>query len=336
MNSICVFCGSSSGRNPSYQDAARATGQALARAGLRLIYGGGRVGLMGTLADTVLSAGGHVTGIIPRALWEREIAHQGLTELRVVEDMHERKKFMAEMADGFIALPGGAGTLEEIFEQWTWSQLGIHTKPCGLLNVDGYFNSQIAMIERMVADGFLSHAYAAMLSVEVDPNVLLPRLRAYRPPIRKWSNNHVLTSPSKSIPIAAAVITDNRGRVLLVRKFRTLFFMQPGGKLGAGETAIEALARELKEELGCLLVKSEFLGFFAAPAANEPMHCVEAALFQVFVSGQLEPRAEIEEIAWVDPAIGTGLPLAPLTRDHVFPLLRLRQSGQNELPAQLS
>jgi uncharacterized protein (TIGR00730 family) len=290
---------------------------------------------MGTLADEVLSAGGHVTGIIPRALWEREIAHQGLTELRVVEDMHERKKLMAEMADGFIALPGGTGTLEEIFEQWTWSQLGIHTKPCGLLNVDGYFNSQIAMIERMVADGFLSHAYAAMLSVETDPNVLLARIRAYRPPASKWSNNPP-TNPSKSIPIAAAVITDSEGRVLLVRKFRTLFFMQPGGKLGAGETAIEALARELKEELGCLLVKSEFLGFFAAPAANEPMHRVEAALFQVFIAGQLEPRAEIEEVAWVDPATSTGLPLAPLTRDHVFPLLCLRRSAQNELPAEPS
>src|SRR5580700_8136864 len=163
MNSICVFCGSSSGRNPSYQDAARATGQALARAGLRLIYGGGRVGLMGTLADTVLSAGGHVTGIIPRALWEREIAHQGLTELRVVEDMHERKKFMAEMADGFIALPGGAGTLEEIFEQWTWSQLGIHTKPCGLLNVDGYFDPLRKMIEQMTTEGFLRPEHASML-----------------------------------------------------------------------------------------------------------------------------------------------------------------------------
>jgi len=291
---------------------------------------------MGALADEVLSAGGHVTGIIPRALWEREIGHQGLTRLRVVESMHERKKLMAEMSDGFIALPGGVGTLEEIFEQWTWSQLGIHTKPCGLLNVGGYFNAQIAMIERTVADGFLSHAYAAMLSVEVDPNVLLRRLRAYRPPAGKWSNNGVPTSTSQSIPIAAAVITDNEGRVLLVRKFRTLFFMQPGGKLGVGETAIEALARELKEELGCLVVKSEFLGFFAAPAANEPMHRVEAALFQVFIAGQLEPQAEIEEIAWVDPVTSTGLPLAPLTRDHVFPLLRLRRSGQSELPAEFS
>jgi uncharacterized protein (TIGR00730 family) len=335
MNSICVFCGSSPGRDRRYEDAARATARALAHAKLRLVYGGGKVGLMGTLADELLSAGGRVTGIIPRSLWEKEIAHDGLTELRVVEDMHERKKLMAELSDGFIALPGGAGTLEEIFEQWTWSQLGIHTKPCGLLNVDGYFNLQIAMIERMVGEGFLSHAYAAMLQVESDPNVLLARMRVYRPPARKWSGNDGRRTPSRSIPIAAAVIADEDGRVLLVRKSHTSFFMQPGGKLSAGETAIEALRRELKEELGCLLVKSEFLGFFAAPAANEPMHSVEAALFQVFTSGQLEPQAEIEEIAWVDPAASSGWPLAPLTRDHVFPLLLLRRSGWSEPPTKL-
>ena len=143
-------------------------------------------------------------------------------------------------------------------------------------------------------------------------------------------------SDSEPIAIAAAVITDRDGRALLVRKFRTLFFMQPGGKLAAGETAIEALTREINEELGCLAVKSEFLGFFAAPAANEPMHRVEAALFQVVISGQLEPRAEIEEITWVDPATSSGLPLAPLTRDHVLPLLLLRRSGQNERPREAS
>ena len=336
MNSICVFCGSNPGRDRRYEDAARATGYALVRAKLRLIYGGGKVGLMGAVADQVLSAGGHVTGIIPRALWEREIAHEGLTELRVVEGMHERKKLMAELADGFIALPGGAGTLEEIFEQWTWSQLGIHAKPCGLLNVDGYFNSLIAMIERMIAEGFLSHMYAAMLQVETDPNALLARILAYRPPARKWSKNNSFATPSRSIAIAAAVIADVNGRVLLVRKSRTSSFMQPGGKLNAGETAIDALRRELKEELGCVLVNSEFLGFFAAPAANEPMHSVEAALFQVVISGQLEPQAEIEEIAWVDPASNNSLLLAPLTRDHVFPLLLLRRSSRHELPTKLS
>jgi uncharacterized protein (TIGR00730 family) len=327
MNSICVFCGSGPGRDRRYEDAARATGYTLTRAKLRLIDGGGKVGLMGTLADEVLSAGGQVTGIIPRALWE--IAHEGLTDLRVVEDMHERKKLMAELSDGFIALPGGAGTLEEIFEQWTWSQLGIPAKPCGLLNVNGYFDSQLAMIERMVAEGFLSHAYAAMLLVETDPNVLLARVQAYRPPARKWSTDNSQTSPSRSIAIAAAVIQDEDGCVLLVRKSRTSFFMQPGGKLSAGETAIEALRRELKEELGCLLVSSEFLGFFSAPAANEPMHSVEAALFQVITSGELRPQAEIEEIAWIDPAASNGLPLAPLTRDQVLPLLLLRDSGQD-------
>jgi 8-oxo-dGTP pyrophosphatase MutT (NUDIX family) len=243
----------------------------------------------------------------------------GLTELQVVEDMHERKKAMAELADGFIALPGGAGTLAEIFEQWTWFQLGIHAKPCGLLNVDGYFDPQIAMIERMVAEGFLSHAYAAMLQVETRPNVLFARMRAYRPPASKWSGKNDLTSPARTIPIAAAVITNDDGRVLLVRKHRTSFFMQPGGKLTAGETALDALQRELEEELGCLLVSSQFLGFFAAPAANEPMHSVEAALFQVVVSGRLEPQAEIEEIVWVDPAATSGLHLAPLTRATFFP-----------------
>jgi len=333
MKSICVFCGSSFGRNRSYRDAAKATGLALARAGLRLIYGGGKVGLMGALADEVLSAGGQVTGIIPHALWEREIAHQGLTELRIVESMHARKTLMAELSDAFIALPGGAGTLEEIFEQWTWSQLGIHTKPCGFLNVDGYFNPQIGMIERMVANGFLSHTYAAMLSVETDPTVLLARIQAYRPPATKWSGKDDPTNSANSIPIAAAIIADESGRVLLVRKCQTSFFMQPGGKLGAGETAQEALARELREELGCSVVSSEFLGFFAAPAANEPMHSVEAALFQVIVGGYLEARAEIEEIAWVDPSACDGLPLAPLTRDHVFPLLLLRRSASTSGPA---
>jgi ADP-ribose pyrophosphatase YjhB (NUDIX family) len=250
--------------------------------------------------------------------------------------MHERKKLMAELADGFIALPGGAGTLEEIFEQWIWAQLGIHAKPCGLLNVDGYFNSQIAMIERMMAEGFLCHMYAAMLQVEADPNVLLARMQVYRPPAGKWLRNNSFATPSRSIAIAAAVIADEAGRVLLVRKSRTSAFMQPGGRLNMGETAIDALRRELKEELGCLLVDSEFLGFFAAPAANEPMHSVEAALFQVVISGQLEPQAEIEEVAWVDPASTSSLPLAPLTRNHVFPLLLLRRPGRNELPTKLS
>jgi uncharacterized protein (TIGR00730 family) len=187
MNSICVFCGSHSGSNTSYEEAARATGRALVRAGLRLVYGGGKVGLMGVLADTVLAKGGAVIGVITRGLFDREIGHQGIRDLRVVESMHERKELMASLADGFMALPGGVGTLEEIFEQWTWSQLGIHGKPCGFLNIHGYFTPLVAMISHMVAEGFLSPAFAAMIAVEGDPETLLARFRAYQPPPKKWS-----------------------------------------------------------------------------------------------------------------------------------------------------
>jgi uncharacterized protein (TIGR00730 family) len=187
MKSVCVFCGSHSGKQEIYAESARATGLALARAGVRLVYGGGRVGLMGVVADAVLGAGGQVTGVIPRALFEREIAHNGVADMRVVGSMHERKELMASLADAFIALPGGAGTLEEIFEQWTWSQLGIHAKPCGFLNVNGYFDPLVAMIERMVAEGFVAPSSAAMLAVENEPDQLLARFRAYQPPIPKWS-----------------------------------------------------------------------------------------------------------------------------------------------------
>jgi len=161
--------------------------RALVRANLRLVYGGGRVGLMGVLADAVISAGGHVTGVLTRALFDREIAHQGLSELRLVNTMHERKEAMAGLADAFVALPGGVGTLEEIFEQWTWSQLGIHAKPCGFLNVDGYFSPLLTMVEKMVAEGFMAAPFAAMLAVDTDPDNLLATFRTYQPPSRKWS-----------------------------------------------------------------------------------------------------------------------------------------------------
>ena len=156
-----------------------------------LVYGGGNVGLMGVLADAVLSTGGHVTGVMPRALVEREIAHRGLSSLRVVETMHERKKLMADLSDAFVALPGGAGTLEEIFEQWTWSQLGIHAKPCGFLNVGGYFDALLSMIEHMVAEDFVARPFAEMLIVETDPERLLARFQSYKAPAKKWSSPSV-------------------------------------------------------------------------------------------------------------------------------------------------
>jgi len=185
--SICVFCGSSSGLDRAYVDAALSTGGTLAREGIELVYGGGRVGLMGALADAALAEGGRVTGVMPRALVEREIAHRGLTTLHVVESMHERKTKMAELATGFIALPGGAGTIEEIFEQWTWSQLGIHSKPCAFLNVQGYFDPIRVMVERMAERGFLRSDHAEMLVFEPDIGPILTRFQNYRPPSAKWS-----------------------------------------------------------------------------------------------------------------------------------------------------
>ena len=154
MNSICVFCGSSLGNDPIYKQIAQATGQAIAEQGLTLVYGGGRSGLMGVVADSAIQAGGQVIGVITNALVDRELAHTGLTALHVVNDMHERKTKMAELADAFIALPGGAGTLEEIFEQWTWSQLGIHQKPCAFLNIDGFYDGVIQTIQDSVNLGF--------------------------------------------------------------------------------------------------------------------------------------------------------------------------------------
>ncbi len=183
---ICVFCGSSAGNNQVYTDAARETGTTLARRRITLVYGGGRVGLMGVLADAALSAGGKVIGVIPESLLRREIQHTGLSELQVVSTMHERKTKMAELADGFIALPGGAGTLEEIFEQWTWAQLGIHRKPCGFLNTDGYFDPLCQMIDKMTAEGFLRPEHASMLVFHTELAVIVDAFRDYLPPAAKY------------------------------------------------------------------------------------------------------------------------------------------------------
>jgi uncharacterized protein (TIGR00730 family) len=188
VKSVCVFCGSNVGRDPAYLKAAVSAGEALARAGFTLVYGGGKVGLMGAVADAALASGGRVVGVMPRALFEREIAHAGLSELRVVETMHERKQTMASLADGFLALPGGAGTFEEFFEQWTWAQLGIHAKPVGLLDVNAYFQPLLALIDKIVAEGFMAQTYRDMLVVEPSVAPLLGRFQTYSPPPRKWQS----------------------------------------------------------------------------------------------------------------------------------------------------
>jgi uncharacterized protein (TIGR00730 family) len=187
ISSVCVYCGSSPGRQPAYLNAARALATALVGRGIRLVYGGARVGVMGALADAALAAGGNVTGVIPRALAGKEIAHDGLSELIVTESMHERKLLMAERSDACIALPGGIGTLEELFEAWTWTQLGFHRKPCGLLNVAAYYDALIQFVEHSVAEGYMKPVHRDILLVDVNPETLLDRLAAYEPPaIPKW------------------------------------------------------------------------------------------------------------------------------------------------------
>ena len=173
---ICVFCGSADGGSPAYLDAARAVGGLLARRGIGVVYGGSSIGLMGALADAVLDAGGRAVGVMPRQLIGREIAHPGLTELHVVDDLHQRKARMAELADAFLTLPGGVGTLEELFEVWSWARLGLHGKPCGLLNVNGYFDALRAFADQMVAEGFLEPGHRKLLLIEDQPAVLLDRL----------------------------------------------------------------------------------------------------------------------------------------------------------------
>ena len=187
MRSVCVFCGSRVGSSAAYSAAATTMGTAIARRGWRLVYGGGRVGLMGVVADAALAAGGEVIGVIPAALATREVAHAGSTELRVVETMHMRKALMAELSDGFVALPGGFGTLDELCEALTWAQLGIHAKPCALLDVDGYFAGLVAFFDHAVAHGFLVPDTRALLQLETDAGRLLNALEHYTPPIiTRW------------------------------------------------------------------------------------------------------------------------------------------------------
>lgn len=188
MNRLCVFAGSSVGVRPAFREAAAALGRTLAARGLGVVYGGGRVGLMGVLADAALAAGGEVIGVIPQALATKEIAHQGLAELRVVGSMHERKALMSSLADGFVALPGGLGTLDELFEITTWAQLGLHGKPIGLLDVDGFFAPLAALLDHVVAAGFVREEHRRLVVHAPDTDALLERMRAYEPvpSVMKW------------------------------------------------------------------------------------------------------------------------------------------------------
>ena len=187
MERLCVFSGSNPGAHPDYVRAAQELGHALAAAGIGLVYGGASVGLMGAIADAALEGGGEVIGVIPQALVDREIAHPGLSELRVVASMHERKALMADLGDGFVALPGGMGTLEELFEVYTWTQLGLHSKPLGLLDVRDYFKGLVAFLDHAVGERFMTAEHRELLVVERRAEALLEGFRRWRPPVRaKW------------------------------------------------------------------------------------------------------------------------------------------------------
>ena len=185
---VCVFCGSSAGLRPGYRGAAVQLGRHLALSGIALVYGGGHVGLMGAVADAVLAEGGEVIGVMPRHLIEREVDHKGLTQFHAVETMHERKMMMSDLADAFVLLPGGMGSWEEFCEAVTWAQLGIHRKPCGILNVEGYYDALLALATRAVSDGFIRASHWDMISIDPDPESLLSALKSARTEIEvKWT-----------------------------------------------------------------------------------------------------------------------------------------------------
>jgi uncharacterized protein (TIGR00730 family) len=183
LERVCVFCGSSPGSDPAYAAAARDLGNILASEGIGLVYGGGNVGMMGELANAAVAAGGQVTGVIPRALMEREVALTELDDLRVVDSMHARKALMADLSDGFIALPGGVGTLEEFIEVLTWAQLGLHAKPCALLNTTGYFNTLLRFLDHIIGEKFMAEVHGQLILRGDEPRALLDTMRAFQPPV---------------------------------------------------------------------------------------------------------------------------------------------------------
>ncbi|MBB6453664.1 hypothetical protein HNQ94_002113 [Salirhabdus euzebyi] len=187
MKTVAVYCGSSTGNDPIYMEAARALGTLLAKEGIDLVYGGATVGCMGAVADAVLEGGGKVIGVIPKKLANVEISHQTLTELHVVDTMHERKALMADYADGFIAMPGGTGTLEEWFEVFTWAQLGYHQKPCSFLNVNNYYDPIVSLFDHMIGQGFVKERYKDLILIDEDPKQLISKLKEYKADyIHKW------------------------------------------------------------------------------------------------------------------------------------------------------
>lgn len=284
-------------------EAAAALGTLLAERGIGLVYGGASAGTMGAVADAVIAAGGEAIGVIPVHLAGHELAHTDLTELHVVADMHERKARMAQLADGFLALPGGAGTMEELFEIWTWAQLGLHGKPIGLVDVDGFYQPLLTMVEHMVDAGFLRPEYRAMVAVDPDPAALLDAFADYRAPRSRWAatTTEAVKPADEPLDVLAWIVV-REGKLLNVRTKGKAHFYLPGGKREPGETDPAGLVREIAEELGVRvdpasmrlfdLVKDQADGW--ADGRQVRMACYWADH-----EGELTPASEIAELAWI-------------------------------------
>ncbi|MCH1866936.1 TIGR00730 family Rossman fold protein [Nocardioides sp. CFH 31398] len=292
---VAVFAGSN-GAVGSHVEAARALGEGLAAQDVALVYGGGRVGLMGALADGALQAGGSVIGVMPRHLVDAEIAHPGLTELVVVTTMHERKQRMADLADAFCALPGGAGTLEEWFEAWTWQQLGLHRKPVALIDVDGFWQPLLATLNELVAHDYLRAADRDTVVVAAGADDLLNGLATWRPAHPKWRDDNA----HDTLETVAWVHVEH-GHLLTVRTRGQDAFYLPGGKLEPGESHPTALRREVREELGLDLDPTSItpLTVIDAPAHGRDgqrlrMHCYTAQ-----ATGTPATNSEVDELCWL-------------------------------------
>lgn len=286
---LCVFCGSATGEGTNYRLAAQQLGQLLAERDIGIVYGGASVGTMGILADAATAAGGTVVGVIPQQLVDRELAHPALSELHVVGDMHQRKARMAELSDGFVALPGGVGTLEELFEVWTWAHLGLHDKPLALLDVAGFYAPLRQFAQHMTQEGFLPEASRDMLLIDSDPATVVDGLMRYH------------TAP---VDVLAWAETRNN-RMLAARSHGTDLFYLPGGKREPGESDVVGLAREIKEETSVRLRPETVT---ALPVVHAAAHGypagtrVRLAAFQAEGEGTPEPQGEIAELAWLSYA----------------------------------
>lgn len=306
---ICIFCGSGFGKRAEYAAAAQTLVKNLAAQNIGLVYGGAAIGLMGLIADTMLEAGGEVIGVIPKSLKDREIAHPNLSALHVVETMHERKAKMAELSDAFIAIPGGAGTLEEIAEVWTWAKLGIHHKPCGFLNVAGYYDQLFGFLGHMKAEQFIQAKYHDMLCIAESPSALLDQFAHYSPPQTPLSQPAAIAlatpTTSQTVVDVIAWICIEEKRLLCARSHGKDVFYLPGGKREPGETDWDGLQREVAEEVSVTLIKETFKSVITieeiAHGYAQPTEVIMKC-FQANYTGMLIPTSEIEQLAWLQYA----------------------------------